>query len=112
MYSNFFNFNESADWASAIAQTYESFNASQDRAEALEKENDKVRIEEAGMPLKITKELLELSPTLKKINDSLKDREEEKALEAGYEGIEEDELNNSKNAIEDIFKLGKGENFV
>ena len=112
MYSNFFNFNESADWASAIAQTYESFNASQDRAEALEKENDKVRIEEAGMPLKITKELLELSPTLKKINDSLKDREEEKALEAGYEGIEEDELNNSKNAIEEIFKLGKGENFV
>ena len=112
MSNSFFNFNEAPDWASAIAQTYESFNASQDRAEALEKENDKVRIENAALPLKITKELLELSPTLKKINDGLKDRAEEKALEAGYEGIGEDELNNSKNAIEDIFKLGKGENFV
>ena len=112
MSNSFFNFNEAPDWASAIAQTYESFNASQDRAEALEKENDKVRIENAALPLKITKELLELSPTLKKISEGLKDRAEEKALEAGYEGIEEDELNNSKNAIEEIFKLGKGENFI
>ena len=112
MSNSFFNFNEAPDWASAIAQTYESFNASQDRAEALEKENDRVRIENAALPLKITKELLELSPTLKKISEGLKDRAEEKALEAGYEGIEEDELNNSKNAIEEIFKLGKGENFI
>ena len=112
MSNSFFNFNEAPDWASAIAQTYESFNASQDRAEELEKQNDKRRIENAGMPLKITKELLELSPTLKKISDGLKDRAEEKALDAGYDDIEEDELNNSKNAIEEIFKLGKGENFV
>ena len=73
MSNSFFNFNEAPDWASAIAQTYESFNASQDRAEALEKENDKVRIENAALPLKITKELLELSPTLKKISEGLKD---------------------------------------
>ena len=52
MSNSFFNFNESPDWASAIAATYESFNASQDRAEELEKENDKRRIENAGVPLK------------------------------------------------------------
>ena len=112
MNNSFFNFNEAPDWASAIAQTYESFNASQDRAEELEKKNDKTRIENAGVPLKIVKAGLEFSPTLKKINDSLKDRAEEKALEAGYEGISDVELDNSKNAIDDVFKLGKGENFI
>ena len=48
MNNSFFNFNEAPDWASAIAQTYESFNASQDRAEELEKKNDKTIFEDVN----------------------------------------------------------------
>ena len=112
MSNSFFNFEEAPDFASAIAATYESFNASQDRAEKLEKENDKTRIKNAGVPLKIVKEVLEFSPTLKKINDARLERQEEQALSAGYEGIADVELDNSKNAIDDVFKLGKGTNFI
>ena len=53
MTNSFFNFTEAPDFASAIGATYESVNASYDRREELERENDKVREKNAELPLKI-----------------------------------------------------------
>ena len=66
MTNSFFNFTESPDFGSILADSYGSVNTSYDRREELEKENDKTRLKNAEMPLKILKEIIELSPKAKK----------------------------------------------
>ena len=53
--SSSFLFNQSPDWAKIIGDSYASVNASEEYNESLERENDKRRIENAGMPLKMIK---------------------------------------------------------
>ena len=62
----FFNFNEAPDFSGLLGERYKGVNVSFDRAEELERENDKVREKNAELPFKITKELIDLSPTLAK----------------------------------------------
>jgi len=71
MTNSFFNFEEAPDYASPIGNTYTSLNASFDRAEKLQKENDQTRIENAGMPLKMLQALIEFAPKAKKMSDKL-----------------------------------------
>ena len=71
MTNSFFNFTEAPDFASAIADTYDSVNQSFDRAEQLERENDRTREINAAMPLKMIKALADFAPTAKKIADQM-----------------------------------------
>ena len=57
-----FVFNEGTDWASTLKEGYKSVNTSYDRREELEEDNDKTRETNAEYPLKIAKELIDLSP--------------------------------------------------
>ena len=84
MTNSFFNFIESPDFASAIEETYKSVNTSYDRREQLEQENDKTRIKNAEMPLKMIEALAELAPKLKKVAD---DRANQKYLEDSVKNI-------------------------
>ena len=73
MSNSFFNFTEAPDFASAVAETYESVNQSYDRREKLEQENDKTRVKNAGMPLKIIEALAEFAPKAKKLADEIRE---------------------------------------
>ena len=112
MTNSFFNFEEAPDYASQIGSTYTSLNASFDRAEALERENDRTREINAAMPLKMLKALIEFSPKAKQIADGLKAQEEKRALKKMYEGIGQEELDNSNNALNDVMDIGKYDNFI
>ena len=67
MTNSFFNFNEAADFASQLQDSYESVNRSFDRREQLEQKNDAVRIQEAGMPIKMIEAAAEFSATAAKL---------------------------------------------
>ena len=112
MTNSFFNFEEAPDYASQIGSTYTSLNASFDRAEALERENDRTREINAAMPLKMLKALIEFSPKAKQIADGLQAQAEKKAVNQGYEGIGQEELDNSNNALNDVMNIGKYDNFI
>ena len=68
----FFNFTEAPDFAALLGASYKGVNASFDRAEELERQNDAVREKNAELPFEITKELIALSPTLSSFSPSLK----------------------------------------
>ena len=82
MTNSFFNFNEAADFASQLQDSYESVNRSFDRREELERKNDAVRIQEAGMPIKMIESLAEFSATAAKLSKGIKDKQYED-LDAG-----------------------------
>ena len=71
MTNSFFNFTEAPDFASAIAETYKSVNASYDRREQLERENDATRLKNAAMPLKMIQALADFAPKAKKLADEI-----------------------------------------
>ena len=64
---------EAPDFASAIAETYESVNQSYDRREKLERENDETRLKNAAMPLKMIEALAEFAPKAKKLADEIRE---------------------------------------
>ena len=82
MTNSFFNFNEAADFASQLQESYESVNRSFDRREELERQNDAVRIQEAGMPIKMIAAAAEFSSTAAKLYKGIVDKRFEK-LEDG-----------------------------
>ena len=69
MTNSFFFFEESPDYASVLSDSYKSVNTSYDRREELEQENDKTRLKNAEMPLKMLEALADFAPTLKKFAD-------------------------------------------
>ena len=91
MTNSFFNFEEAPDYASQIGSTYTSLNASFDRAEQLERENDRTREINAAMPMKTIMALADFAPTLKKVADKMAmDRwADNEAAERPEEGTEE-----------------------
>ena len=58
--SSSFLFNQSPDWARIIGDSYASVNASEEANEQLERENDRTRIENAGVPMQMQKSIAEL----------------------------------------------------
>ena len=91
MTNSFFNFEEAPDYASQIGSTYTSLNDSFDRAEQLERENDRTREINAAMPMKTIMALADFAPTLKKVADKMAmDRwAENEVAERPEEGTEE-----------------------
>ena len=70
--TNSFNyFIESADYTRTLEDSYTDLNASFDRAEKLERENDARREANAAMPLELVKSLIEFSPKMKELSDKL-----------------------------------------
>ena len=112
MTNSFFNFTEAPDFASALADTYTSVNQSYDRREQLERENDATRLKNAAMPLQMIKALADFAPKAKALADGIKAREEANALNMGYEGITQEELDNSNSALNEVMNIGKWENFI
>ena len=112
MTNSFFNFLESPDFASAIEETYKSVNTSYDRREQLEQENDKTRIKNAEMPLKMIEALADFAPKLKKIAD---DRANQKYLEDNQKESVFDtpeKLERSKKALEYINEARTVDNYL
>ena len=66
-----FEFTESADFAAALGLTYDPVNKSYDRREELEQENDKTRLKNAEMPVKLIKELIDFSPKAKQMYEGI-----------------------------------------
>ena len=112
MTNSFFNFTEAPDFASAIGATYESVNASYDRREELERENDKVREKNAELPLKIIESLIDFAPSAKKMVDGINEKRRESLLSKGYSDISEVDLESDKQTTDSIFNIGKAENFI
>ena len=77
--SSSFLFNQSPDWAKIIGDSYASVNASEEYNESLERENDKRRIENAGMPLKMIKGIAEFSATAKKLANAMDEKADDNA---------------------------------
>ena len=63
-------FNQAPDWAKIIGDSYASVNASEEYNEQLEKQNDAVRIANAGDAIKVFKAVAEFSATAKKAADT------------------------------------------
>ncbi len=112
MTDSFFNFQESPDFASAIGATYESVNASYDRREELERENDKTRIKNAENQVKLITELIDFAPTAKKMVDGINENRRQRLLSKGYKDISKEALEKDQNTLTDIFNIGKAENFI
>ena len=60
-------FNQAPDWAKILGDSYTSVNASEDRNEQLEKQNDAVRIANAGDAIKVFAAIADFSSTAKKL---------------------------------------------
>ena len=63
-------FNQSPDWAKIIGDSYASVNASEEYNEQLEKQNDAVRIANAGDAIKVFQAVAEFSSTAKQLADA------------------------------------------
>ena len=112
MTNSFFNFEEAPDYASQIGSTYTSLNASFDRAEALERENDRTREINAAMPLKMLKGLIEFSPKAAKMYEGVAEKRRDFLREQGYEGIGQEYIDADKKTLEEILKVDAAENYV
>jgi len=112
MTNSFFNFTESPDYGTTLAQSYESVNQSYDRREELERENDATRLKNAETLEKLPGEIIESLPTVKKAVDAINKKRREALLAKGYDGIDEDLLNKDKETLNTLFNIGKAENFI
>ena len=63
MTDSFFNFTQAADFATALSQSYAPVNASYDRREQLEQQNDATREKNAAQNLEMFKAIAKLSAT-------------------------------------------------
>ena len=107
-----FVFNEGTDWASTLKEGYKSVNTSYDRREELEEDNDKTRETNAEYPLKIAKELIDLSPTIAKGFEGINKKRRDRMRSKGWDGIDDATVDNTLDLIEDITKVGAVENGV
>ena len=112
MTNSFFNFTESPDFGSILADSYGSVNTSYDRREELEQENDKTRLKNAEMPLALIKELIEFSPKAKEMADGLAEKRRQGLLNEGYGGLSEEALESDKNSLKTLFDISKAENYI
>ena len=74
MTDSFFNFTQAADFATALSQSYAPVNASYDRREQLEQQNDATREKNAAQNLEMFKAIAKLSATAAKAVDQHQDK--------------------------------------
>ena len=84
MTNSFFNFQEAADFASQLQQSYDDINRGFERAEQLERENDRTREINAAMPMKMIESLADFSITVKRAADKMKEDRYDKLKEDDY----------------------------
>ena len=73
-----FDFNEAPDYASILEDSFAKANRGFERREAAERENDKRRIENAGMSIELIKDVLAFAPKAKGLADQLKLQQQER----------------------------------
>jgi len=111
MTNSFFNFQQAADFTQALQQSYDEQNASFDRAEALERENDRTREINAAMPMKMIESLADFSISVKKAADARKEKEWENFHNFKYnlndEKLEKEAIDNVNFAKDQIPSFNK-----
>ena len=108
MSNSYFNFEEAPDFASALRRGFDRFNQSADRAEALERENDRRREANAAMPLELAKALIDFAPTAKKMVEGINERNFKSNLEKGYQDADSTA---TSEALKDVFNTEKKVSF-
>ena len=73
-----FNFIEEPDFTEELARSYEKINRGYERAEQRERENDQIRIQEAGNEKRMIAALGEFVPKAKKLGDAVKEKSEKR----------------------------------
>lgn len=68
------SFSQAPDYASALQRSFDSYNASLNRKEGMERANDQRRIQNAGMPLEVIKGLANFSVTAKNFLENREDK--------------------------------------
>jgi hypothetical protein len=109
MSNSYFNFEEAPDFASALRRGFDRFNQSADRAEALERENDRRREQNAAMPLELAKALIDFAPTDKKMVEGINKRNFKSNLEKGYQDADSAA---TSEALKDVFNTEKKGQFL
>ena len=107
MSNSYFNFQEAPDFASALRSGFDRFNQSADRAEALERENDKRREQNAAMPLKLAKALIDFSPKAKAMVEGLQERSFDNNIKKGYDEADTTGVSESLDEVFDTEKRGQ-----
>ncbi len=107
MSNSYFNFEEAPDFASALRRGFDRFNQSADRAEALERENDRRREQNAAMPLKLAKALIDFSPKAKAMVEGLQERSFDNNIKKGYDEADTTGVSESLDEVFDTEKRGQ-----
>lgn len=104
--SDYFNFIESPDYSTALRDGFDTFNASADRAEQLERLNDETREKNAALQLELLKSIIEFSPKAKAMAEGLREKRFKKNVRDGFtkEGLEKAE--EGWNALMNLGKKG------
>lgn len=102
--SSSFLFNQSPDWARIIGDSYASVNASEEANEQLERENDRTRIENAGVPMQMLKSIAEFSATAKKFSNALEEKKAQVAERQSDRGFALKDLKDIYDPIETVVK--------
>ncbi len=97
-------FNQSPDWARIIGDSYASVNASEEYNESLEKENDRTRIENAGVPLKMLESVAEFSGKAKKLANAIGEKKAQVAERQSDRGFALKDINDIYDPIETVVK--------
>ena len=100
------SFSQAPDYASALERTFQSYNASLDRKEAMERENDQRRIQNAGMPLEVIKGLVNFSVTAKNFVEERENKKMQKAEELGVDNrisVLDDEFEDTIDLSKDLY---------
>ncbi len=107
-----FEFTESADFAAALGLTYDPVNRSYDRREELEQENDKTRLANAEMPVKVIKELIDFSPKAKKMYEGLQDNAFDRNTADGWDDTPDDLTQTINENIKKVYEIDAGYNYI
>ena len=110
-----FNFIEEPDFTEQLARSYDKINRGYDRREQAERENDRIRIEEAGNAKRMIQALAEFVPKAKQAADVLKEKSEKRqqknynASEVAKRSIAEkkllyDKYENGKDVLSEEYK--------
>jgi len=106
MSNSYFNFVEAPDYSTALRDGFNTFNASADRAEQLERLNDETREKNAGVPLKVLESIIEFSPKAAAMAEGLREKRFKKNVRDGFtkEGLEK--AQEGWNALMNLGKKG------
>lgn len=107
-----FEFTESADFAAALGLTYDPVNKSYDRREELEQENDKTRLANAEMPVKLIKELIDFSPKVKKMYEGIQDNAFDRNTADGWDDTPDDLTQTINENIKKVYEIDAGYNYI